>query len=88
VHDHRKGFVLRSPTQNQTSFLAQQNQTVIGESGIAPEQRTENAEPRPQPPGDARLAQPEPYFGKANRKVYPSWCHSPGEKHLNKLEKP
>jgi hypothetical protein len=59
-----------------------------GESGIAPEQRTENAEPRPQPPGDARLAQPEPYFGKANRKVYPSWCHSPGEKHLNKLEKP
>jgi hypothetical protein len=26
--------------------------------------------------------------GKAKRKVYTSWCHSPGETYLNKLEKP
>jgi hypothetical protein len=47
-----------------------------------PEQRTENVEPRPQPPSDASLVQPEPYFGAGNRKVYTSWCHSPGETHL------
>jgi hypothetical protein len=42
-----------------------------------PEQRTENAEPRRQPPV-MQPWQPEPYFGKANRKVYTSWCQSPG----------
>jgi hypothetical protein len=31
-----------------------------------PEQRTENAEPRPQPPSDASLVQPEPCFGEGN----------------------
>jgi hypothetical protein len=29
-----------------------------------------------------------PISGQANRKVYTSWCHSPGETHLNTLEKP
>jgi hypothetical protein len=41
---------------------------VIGESGIAPEQRTENAEPRPQPPSDASLVQPERCFGEGKEK--------------------